>query len=222
MATHGLISSLFSRATKAALRSPVISGAARDDGIEIVVGDAAGTRLLAGIVINSAGLSAPTVARSIVGFPAALAPRAYLAKGSYFSLARKAPFSRLVYPVPEPGGLGVHLTLDLAGQARFGPDVQWVEEIDYRVEPARAERFYAAIRKYWPALRDGELQPAYAGIRPKIVGPGEADADFVVHGPADHGIHGLVNLFGIESPGLTSCLAIADAAGGSLGIGSAR
>jgi L-2-hydroxyglutarate oxidase LhgO len=162
-----------------------------------------------GFVVNSAGLRAPTVARSIEGFPGKFIPREFYAKGNYYSLTRKAPFSRLVYPVPEPGGLGVHVTLDLAGQARFGPDVEWVEGIDYQVDPKRSERFYAAIRKYWPGLPDGALSPGYAGIRPKTAGPGEPAPDFVVQGPSVHGIPGLVHLFGIESPGLTSSLALA-------------
>jgi L-2-hydroxyglutarate oxidase LhgO len=161
------------------------------------------------ILVNSAGLRAPSVARSIEGFDAKLAPRELYAKGNYYTLTGRAPFSRLVYPVPEPGGLGVHVTLDLAGQARFGPDVEWVERIDYRVDPERAARFYAAIRRYWPGLRDGALAPGYAGIRPKTAGPGEPTPDFVVQGPRVHRIQGLVNLFGIESPGLTSSLALA-------------
>jgi len=165
--------------------------------------------LRANTVINSAGLHAPGVARLIGGFPARHIPTPYFAKGSYFTLAGRSPFERLVYPVPEPGGLGVHLTLDLAGRARFGPDVQWVEHCEYQVEPQRAERFYSAIRAYWPDLRDGALQPAYAGIRPKISGPKDAAADFRVDGPETHGVPGIVNLFGIESPGLTASLALA-------------
>jgi L-2-hydroxyglutarate oxidase LhgO len=161
------------------------------------------------VLVNSAGLRAPSVARSIEGFPGTLVPKEFYAKGNYYSLTRKAPFSRLVYPVPEPGGLGVHVTLDLAGQARFGPDVEWIDRIDYRVDPGRSERFYAAIRKYWPGLPDGSLSPGYAGIRPKTAGPGEPAPDFVVQGPSAHGIPGLVHLFGIESPGLTSSLALA-------------
>jgi L-2-hydroxyglutarate oxidase LhgO len=161
------------------------------------------------ILINSAGLRAPSVARQIEGFPETLVPAEFYAKGNYYSLSGKSPFSRLVYPVPEPGGLGVHLTLDLAGQARFGPDVEWIERIDYRVDPKRAERFYAAIRRYWPGLRDGALAPGYAGIRPKTAGPGAPAPDFAVQGPRVHGVPGLVQLFGIESPGLTSSLALA-------------
>jgi L-2-hydroxyglutarate oxidase LhgO len=141
--------------------------------------------------------------------PTALTPKAYFAKGSYFSCSSHVPFSRLIYPVPVPGGLGTHLTLDLAGQARFGPDVEWVETIDYRVDPERAARFYPAIRRYWPDLPDGALIPAYSGVRPKIVPPDVATQDFMIQGPRDHGLSGLVNLFGIESPGLTSSLAIA-------------
>jgi L-2-hydroxyglutarate oxidase LhgO len=165
--------------------------------------------LEAAIVINCAGLEAPSLARRIDGFPASWIPRDYLAKGSYFTLAARTPFRRLVYPVPERGGLGVHLTLDLAGRARFGPDVEWVSAVDYAVDAARAERFYEAVRRYWPGLPDGALQPAYSGIRPKIAGPGEPPADFRIDGPAEHGAP-LVNLFGIESPGLTASLAIAE------------
>jgi len=167
--------------------------------------------LRASTVINSAGIFAPDVARLIEGgFPVEHIPRRYFAKGNYFGLAGRSPFGRLVYPIPEPGGLGVHLTLDLAGRARFGPDVQWVENYDYSVEPQRAERFYAAIRTYWPDLADGALQPAYAGIRPKISGPNEVAPDFRVDGPETHGVEGVVNLFGIESPGLTASLALAE------------
>ena len=162
------------------------------------------------MLVNSAGLRAPSIAKLMAGFPAAKIPPEFYAKGNYYSLTGRAPFSRLVYPVPEPGGLGVHVTLDLAGQARFGPDVEWVERINYEVDPRRAEGFYAAIRRYWPALPDGALAPGYAGIRPKISGPREAAADFVIQGPAEHGIAGLVNLFGIESPGLIASLALAD------------
>ena len=191
-----------------ALNSRLERAIVRDGGIELHVAGA--DPVLARCVVNSAGLSAPSVARRIEGYPAERAPRELYAKGNYYSLARRAPFSRLVYPVPEPGGLGVHITLDLAGQARFGPDVEWVEGIDYGVDPRRADRFYAAIRRYWPGLPDGALAPGYAGIRPKISGPTEPAADFVVQGPAEHGVDGLVNLFGIESPGLTASLALAD------------
>jgi L-2-hydroxyglutarate oxidase LhgO len=162
------------------------------------------------MLVNCAGLTAPTVANRMEGYRAELVPKEYYAKGNYYSLARRSPFSRLVYPVPEPGGLGVHVTLDLAGQARFGPDVEWVERIGYDVDARRAERFYAAIRRYWPGLPDGALLPGYSGIRPKTVGPGAPAPDFVLQGPAAHGVPGLVQLFGIESPGLTASLALAD------------
>jgi L-2-hydroxyglutarate oxidase LhgO len=167
--------------------------------------------LRATTLINSAGIFAPDVARLIRGgFPAEHIPKRYFAKGNYFALSGHTPFEHLVYPIPEPGGLGVHLTLDLAGRARFGPDVQWVEDYEYSVDPSRAERFYAAIRTYWPELPDGALQPAYAGIRPKISGPSEPAPDFRIDGPETHGVPGVVNLFGIESPGLTASLALAE------------
>lgn len=220
--SHGLMLALLGDAERhgamLAVQSPFVSAAVRDDGIEIVAGGESSTTLLADIVINSAGLSAPAVAGLIDGLPQALVPRPYLAKGNYFSLAGKSPFSRLIYPVPEAGGLGVHLTLDLGGQARFGPDVEWIDEINYHVSPERCQRFYGAIRRYWPRLSDDALQPAYSGIRPKIAGPNEIDADFLIQGPAAHGIPGLVNLFGIESPGLTSCLSIAEAVCKSLDL----
>src|SRR4051812_13968743 len=161
------------------------------------------------VLVNSAGLRAPTVAKSIDGYPMHLAPGEFYAKGNYYSLRGKNPFKRLIYPVPEPGGLGVHVTLDLAGQARFGPDVEWIERIDYDVDPRRAERFYAAIRRYWPGLPDDSLAPGYAGIRPKTAGPKDPAPDFEIQGPRKHGVPGLVQLFGIESPGLTASLALA-------------
>jgi L-2-hydroxyglutarate oxidase LhgO len=191
-----------------ALKSPLEGVTVRADGFEVRVAGA--DPVLARTLVNAAGLRAPSLARRIEGYPAAKAPPEHYAKGNYYTLARRAPFSRLVYPVPEPGGLGVHVTLDLGGRARFGPDVEWVESIDYRVDPARAERFYAAIRRYWPALPDGALEPGYAGIRPKISARGEPAADFVVQGPREHGVPNLVQLFGIESPGLTASLALAD------------
>jgi L-2-hydroxyglutarate oxidase LhgO len=161
-------------------------------------------------LVNSAGLGAQRLAQRMVGFPPRHVPPTFYAKGNYFSLAGRAPFSRLIYPVPEAAGLGVHLTLDLGMQARFGPDVQWVPKPDYDVDAGRAEVFYAEIRKYWPALRNGSLQPAYAGIRPKIQGPGEPALDFEISGPETHGVPGVIQLFGIESPGLTGSLSIAD------------
>jgi L-2-hydroxyglutarate oxidase LhgO len=191
-----------------ALKSPLEKGVVRADGIELRVAGA--EPILAAHVVNSAGLRAPSLARRIEGYRAELAPPELYAKGNYYTLARRAPFSRLVYPVPEPGGLGVHVTLDLGGRARFGPDVEWIERIDYSVDPRRAERFYAAIRRYWPGLPDGALEPGYAGVRPKIAGKGAPVPDFVVQGPCEHGVPGLVHLYGIESPGLTASLALAD------------
>ena len=168
-----------------------------------------GTPLQARTVINAAGLYAPTLAAQIEGLDPRHVPTAYFAKGNYFTLSGRSPFSHLIYPVPEAAGLGVHLTLDLGGQAKFGPDVQWVDSPDdLVVDPRRGDGFYAEVRKYWPALPEGALLPGYAGIRPKISGPHSAAADFVIQGPSDHGVPGLVNLLGIESPGLTSCLAI--------------
>jgi len=196
-----------------AFHTPLLRARAVAGKIELDAGGDAPMTLECRLLVNSAGLNAPAVARGIDGMPLASIPRAYLAKGNYFSCSRKAPFSHLIYPVPEPGGLGVHLTLDMAGQARFGPDVEWVDNIDYAVDPARAARFYPAIRKYWPALPDGALMPSYSGMRPKIVPPAVASQDFVIQGPKDHGVAGLINLFGIESPGLTSSLAIADYVG---------
>lgn len=193
-----------------AFNAPVIGAEVRSGRIVVDVGGGAPMTLGCALLVNAAGLQAPAVARCIDGMPIERIPPAYFAKGNYFSCAARAPFTRLIYPVPEPGGLGVHLTLDLGGQAKFGPDVEWVNEIDYTVDPARAARFYPAIRRYWPGLPDGALAPAFAGIRPKIVPPAVASQDFIIQGPQDHGVAGLINLFGIESPGLTSSLAIAD------------
>jgi L-2-hydroxyglutarate oxidase LhgO len=192
-----------------ALETPVISGWAGDGGVVIETGGAEPMRLKAALAVNAAGLGAQAVAGAIEGMPADRIPTLHLAKGNYFSLGARSPFSRLVYPMPAEGGLGVHLTLDLAGQARFGPDVEWIETIDYSVDPRRCESFYAAIRTYWPDLPDGALQPAYAGIRPKIARPGGSSTDFLIQTEGDHGVRGLVNLFGVESPGLTASLAIA-------------
>ena len=202
-----------------AFHSPVESGAAGEQGIALAVGGADPMSLCANLVINAAGLHAPALARRIAGVPADLVPATYYAKGNYFTLSGRSPFDRLIYPVPVPGGLGVHLTIDLGGQARFGPDVEWVDRLDYAVDPARGVSFYAAVRRYWPALPDGALQPGYAGIRPKIVPPGAPGQDFVVQTPREHGVPGLIHLFGIESPGLTASLALADevaAAAGAL------
>lgn len=198
-----------------AFHAPLKRAKAVADGFEVEIGGDTPMTLKCRILINSAGLSAPALARAIDGMSADRIPVSYYAKGNYFSCSTRAPFSHLIYPVPEPGGLGVHLTIDLGGQAKFGPDVEWVDSpdaasLDYAVDPARAERFYPAIRRYWPTLPDGALSPSYSGIRPKIVPPAVARQDFVIQGPQDHGLAGLVNLFGIESPGLTSSLAIAD------------
>jgi L-2-hydroxyglutarate oxidase LhgO len=201
-----------------AFHTPLLGARAHEGRIELDAGGNTPMSLECRLLINAAGLGASAVARSIDGMPIDLIPPAYLAKGNYFSCNARAPFSHLIYPVPEPGGLGVHLTLDMAGQARFGPDVEWVDAIDYAVDPARAERFYPAIRRYWPTLPDGALMPSYSGMRPKIVPPAVAVQDFLIQGPGDHGIGGLINLFGIESPGLTSSLAIADYVGELAGI----
>ena len=194
-----------------AVHAPLLGGEVTDTGIRLDVGGEAPMQIECGILVNAVGLHAPEVARSIAGIPAQSIPRAYFCKGSYYGLQGRAPFSRLIYPVPEPGGLGVHLTLDLGGQARFGPDVEWVEREAYDVDLGRAAGFYDAIRRYWPALPDGALVPGYAGIRPKISGPHEPAADFALLGQTVHGVPGLVNLFGIESPGLTASLAIGQA-----------
>ena len=220
--SHGLMLALLGDLEAAggalALRSPVEAIAAGVGGgvHQLQVGGEASMALEARVVVNAAGLWAPALAQRILGLGAEHVPRAGYAKGNYFSLAAKAPFTHLIYPMPEAAGLGVHLTLDLAGQARFGPDVQWIapatpDAIDYRVDASRADAFEAAIRSYWPGLPDRALQPAYSGVRPKLEeADGGALADFVVQGPDEHGIAGLVNLYGIESPGLTACLAIAD------------
>jgi L-2-hydroxyglutarate oxidase LhgO len=173
------------------------------------------SEVLAKTLVNSASLHACELARSIAGLDAKFIPKEYFAKGSYFSLTGKAPFSRLIYPIPGAASLGTHYTLDLGGQGRFGPDIEWLaieqaEQINYAVDPKRGDSFYESVRKYWPALADGALAPSYSGVRPKIHGSGEPMPDFLIQGPATHGIRGLVNLFGIESPGLTSSMAIAE------------
>ena len=217
--SHGLMLALLGEIEAAggwlALKSPVLGARGAGGGIEIEVGGAAPMRLQARLFVNCAGLHAQALARRIDGLAPQHVPPVFWARGHYFSLAGKAPFTRLVYPLPEPGGLGVHATLDLGGQIRFGPDVAWIPVAargaeDYAVDPARAAAFEASIRRYWPGLPAGALQPDYAGIRPKLVGPGAPAADFMVQGPAEHGLPGLVNLFGIESPGLTAALAIGE------------
>ena len=192
--------------------------------LRLTVGGDAAMQLETALLVNAAGLWAPDLARRIEALPAALLPTARYAKGHYYALTGRAPFRHLIYPVPEAAGLGVHLTLDLAGQARFGPDVEWIspadaDGIDYSVDLRRRAAFEAAIRSYWPGLPDGALQPAYSGVRPKLEGPdGQQLLDFIVQGPREHGVAGVVNLFGIESPGLTACLAIADAVVAALDV----
>lgn len=190
--------------------TPVLSGTVEDAGIGLVLGGAEPASVLCRTVINAAGLRAQAVARTIAGVPPASIPPCHYAKGHYFVLQRPSPFSRLVYPVPVPGGLGVHVTLDLAGRARFGPDVSWVDGIDYAFDETRAPAFYEAVRRYYPALEDGALGAGYTGIRPKLGPSGSPASDFVIQGPEGHGVGGLVNLYGIESPGLTASLAIAE------------
>lgn len=223
--SHALMLSLRGEAeahgATVACHSPFVRGRVRNDGIEVEVGGEEAVTLRCRALVNAAGLDAWRIARNLDGFARSAIPPRHLAKGNYFSLAAgRAPFSHLIYPVPEDGGLGVHLTLDMSGRARFGPDVEWLRAerpFDFDVCARRGEAFYASIRRYWPGLTDGALAPAYSGVRPKLSGPGEAAADFMIQGPADHGAAGLVNLFGIESPGLTSCLAIAEAVKAAVG-----
>ena len=197
-----------------AVQSAVTGGRVESGRIMITAGD---TTLSSRIVINAAGLCATQVARAIAGYDPAHCPTPHYAKGNYYALSGAAPFKQLIYPMPEVGGTGLHFTVDLGGQARFGPDVEWlpddwIERPEFTINGARTDSFYAKIRSYWPGLADGALSPTYCGVRPKIHGPEVAAADFVIQGPAVHGIQGLVHLFGIESPGLTSSMAIADAA----------
>ena len=201
-----------------AYHSPLMSakpiGQGAEGGFELDIGGPDGMKIKTKILINCAGMSAPAVARKIEGLHQEQIPKAYFAKGNYFSLSGKSPFTHLIYPIPEPGGLGVHLTLDMAGQAKFGPDVEWLEieneeQIDYTVNPKRGEGFYEAVRRYWPELKDNSLQPDYSGVRAKIVPPNTPAGDFCFNSPQDHGLQGLYNLYGFESPGLTSSIAIA-------------
>ena len=211
--THGLMLAYQGDAEEhgamIAFNAPVTGGNLDEIGIRLFVGGADQLDLRCNFVVNCAGLFAQNVAASIQDFPREHIPESHYAKGNYFVLTGKAPFSHLIYPVPEEGGLGVHLTLDLAGQARFGPDVEWIDDVEYSVDPARADAFYDAIRKYWPALPDVSLSPGYSGIRPKLNGQGHPASDFVIDGPETHGVEGLINLFGIESPGITASMAIA-------------
>lgn len=193
-----------------AFHACVEHGRITDQGFELSVGGPSPQRIRARRLVNAAGHGAWDIARRLDPYARDMIPAQARAKGSYFTLRGKSPFTHLVYPVPEPGGLGIHLTLDLAGRARFGPDVEWTDSFDYRVDPSRAERFYPAIRRYWPNLPDDALEPAYAGIRPKLGSATTGAADFRIDGPRMHGHRHLVNLFGIESPGLTASLAIAN------------
>ncbi len=220
--SHALMLSLRGDAESAgamfAFLTSVSSVEVGPNGVEVRTLDenSEGFALTAGTFVNAAGLGATALAARIRHFPQDRIPRQWLARGNYFSLTGKSPFSRLIYPVPVDGGLGVHLTLDLGGRARFGPDVEWIDRIDYAVDPRRGDVFYEAIRHYWPGLADGALLPSYSGVRPKLSGPGQPAADFVIQGPADHGAGSIVNLFGIESPGLTASLAIAERVAGLL------
>ncbi|HXE50417.1 MAG TPA: NAD(P)/FAD-dependent oxidoreductase [Ramlibacter sp.] len=198
-----------------ALASPAQSAVLGRGGQPHVIRMADGSEVAAPILVNSASLHACALARRFEGIDPQFVPREYFAKGNYYALAGKAPFSRLIYPAPADAWLGVHLTLDLGGQAKFGPDLEWLdtrapEDIDYTVDPHRADGFYAEVRRYWPDLPDGALQPSYSGVRPRIHGPTERAPDFRIDGPLLHGVPGLINLFGIESPGLTCALAIGE------------
>ena len=220
--SHGFMLSLLGGFENAggmiAYQSPLISAKPIGDnakgGFELEIGGADGMKIQTKLLINCAGMSAPAIAKKIEGLKEDQIPKAYFAKGNYFSLSGKSPFKHLIYPIPEPGGLGVHLTLDMGGQAKFGPDVEWLEideesQIDYTVNPKRGEGFYEAVRRYWPGLKDNALQPDYSGVRAKIVPPNASAGDFCFNTPKDHGLEGLFNLYGFESPGLTSSLAIA-------------
>ena len=212
--SHGLMAALLTDFEQAGgvyvANSPVTGGEITDTVMVLYVGGADPCTVAAPVVINAAGMGACRVAGSIQGFPAHHIPGLHFAIGHYFALSGRAPFRHLIYPVAVNGGLGIHLTLDLAGQPRFGPDLSWRETEDYRFDDTRVPAFYEAIRRYWPDLHDGALTPAYTGIRPKLWGPVQPDQDFMIQGPQDHGIAGLVNLFGMESPGLTCCLSIAE------------
>ncbi len=211
--SHAFMSALRADAEDAGahvlLATPVLSGRVVAGGLALALGGDEPAQVHFRTVVNAAGPWAQTVARRLEGLPADSIPPQHFAKGHYFTLSGKSPFRRLVYPAPVPGGLGTHVTLDLSGRAKFGPDVAWVDGVDYAFDEGRAESFYASIRRYWPGLKDGQLEPGYTGIRPKLSSEGQPAADFVVQGPDVHGVPGLVNLYGIESPGLTAALALA-------------
>lgn len=212
--SHGLMLSYLGeaedRGAMLALSSPVLRGRVESDGIVLEVGGKEPMTVKCRTVILSAGLKAPDVARSIEGIPAATIPPTYYAIGHYYTLSTKSPFNRLIYPVARPDWLGVHVTLDLGGRCKFGPDFEWIDRVDYQFDETREASFYKAIRHYFPGLQDGALQPGYTGIRPRITGPGEPAQDFTFHNADVHGVKGFMALYGIESPGLTSSLAIGD------------
>jgi L-2-hydroxyglutarate oxidase LhgO len=211
---HALMRALLQDAeaygARALFNTRVTSAQVTSTGFAVALNGAEAAQLRCRVLVNCAGLGSVDLANSIAGLGRRSVPRAYLCKGSYFSLAGPAPFRHLIYPLPEPGGLGVHLSFDLTGAARFGPDAQWVEKIDYEVDPRRAAHFERAILRFWPGLPRDALRPAHAGIRSKIVGEGEPPADFRIDGAREHGVPGLVNLFGIESPGLTAALSLGE------------
>lgn len=211
--SHGYMLSLQADLERAgglvAFASPILSASSQNNDINVTVGGQQEMNLTAKYVVNCAGLHAQHVARQFIGLPSQNIPPVHYAKGNYYALQGKAPFSRLIYPVPEEAGLGVHFTMDLAGAGRFGPDVEWINDLNYVVDPTRVERFYQEIARYWPDIQQRALVPAYAGIRAKLSAPGEPSMDFMIQGYKEHNIKGLVNLFGIESPGLTASLAIA-------------
>ncbi|HEX5101177.1 MAG TPA: NAD(P)/FAD-dependent oxidoreductase [Polyangiaceae bacterium] len=220
VSSHALMAALkreaVERGAVVVLSTPVLGGRVEQGGFVLELGGSEPTTVRCRTFVNAAGLAATALSRALAGVPATSIPRQYFAKGRYFALTGASPFRHLVYPVPEPGGLGVHVTLDLAGAVRFGPDVTWVDGVDYAVEETRAAAFYAAVRRYYPALADGALVPSYAGVRTKLVPSGAPPGDFVVSDERAHGVPGLVALYGIESPGLTACLAIAERACASL------
>ena len=212
--SHSLMNALKADLTAAngvvALGARVTGGTIDDAGLTLEVASPSPLTLRCKTLVNAAGLRAPSVARTLRGLDPSLVPGEYFARGHYFTLSGASPFQRLVYPVPAPGALGIHVTLDLAGRVRFGPDISWSSELSYTFDETRAATFYRAIRRYYPGLAEGALEPGYVGIRPKIAPEGAPNADFVVQGRESHGLSGLVNLFGIESPGLTACLALAN------------
>ena len=212
--SHGLLSALREDTERAGatvvLRTPVLGGRVEGRGIVLALGGDEPAEVRFRVVVNAGGLWAHDLARSIEGMPQRTVPPQLYAKAHYFVLAGRSPFGRLIYPVPVQGGLGTHVTLDLSGKARFGPDVEWVDGVDYRFDARRAQSFYDSIRRYYPALADGQLEPGYTGVRAKLSGPNAPPADFLLQGPAEHGVPGLVNLYGIESPGLTCALPLAD------------